>query len=98
MENKKPVFGIADYSPIEISSALHSFSRDMQSYYKMAQGHLLGKLDHTEDEAELTQLKAELQAVHQKIEYFHMLNNAASICSTVLHTPLLVEEFRQSNK
>ncbi|MEM1310231.1 MAG: hypothetical protein AAF722_04275 [Cyanobacteria bacterium P01_C01_bin.70] len=66
----------------------------MQSYYKMAQGHLLGKLDHTEDEGELAVIKAELQAIHQKIEYFHVLNNAASICSTIMHTPLLVEEFR----
>lgn len=93
--NQKPIFGIKNYSPIQVSSELHSFSRDMQSYYKMAQGHLLSKLDKIEDEGELANIKAELQKIHQKIEYFHVLNSAASICNTVLHSPALVEEFRE---
>lgn len=95
MENQKPIFGIENHSPIEIASELHSFSRDMQSYYKMAQGHLLGQLDQIEDDQELTRIKVELQQIQQKIEYFHVLNNAASICSTVLHSPVMIEEFRK---
>jgi hypothetical protein len=79
MENKKPLFGISNASPIEVATALHSFSRDMQSYYKIAHGQLLSKLDQTEDETELATIKAELQTVNQKMEYFHVLNNAASI-------------------
>lgn len=94
MENKKPLLGLGDASPIEVATALHSFSRDMQSYYKIAHGNLLSQLDHVEDEAELAKLKTELQVVNQKIEYFHVLNNAASIANTVLHSPIMIEEFR----
>ncbi|MEO1124330.1 MAG: hypothetical protein AAFW84_28370 [Cyanobacteria bacterium J06635_15] len=94
MENTKPKFGIPDHSPIAVATALHSFSRDMQSYYKIAHGQLLSKLDKVSDESELSQIKAELQAVNQKIEYFHVLNNAASIVDIVLHSPGMIEELR----
>jgi hypothetical protein len=94
MENKKPLFDISNASPIEVATALHSFSRDMQSYYKIAHGQLLSKLDQTEDETELANIKAELQTVNQKMEYFHVLNNAASIANTVLHSPAMIEELR----
>jgi hypothetical protein len=97
MDNKKPLFGISNASPIEVATALHSFSRDMQSYYKIAHGQLLSKLDQTEDESELTNIKAELQAVNQKMEYFHVLNNAASIVNTVLHSPAMIQEFRSTD-
>ncbi|MGF1524338.1 MAG: hypothetical protein ACFBSF_18615 [Leptolyngbyaceae cyanobacterium] len=57
---------------------------------------ILGQLDQVNDEAELTKFKAELQNINQKIEYFHVLNSAASIDDTVLHSPLMIEEFRES--
>jgi hypothetical protein len=50
--------------------------------------------DHVEGEAELAKLNTELQVVNQKIEYFHVLNNAASIANTVLYSPITIEEFR----
>lgn len=96
MEYKKPLFGLDNHSPSEVASALHSFSRNMQSYYKIIQGELLSQFDEVNDEAELTKLKAELQNIHQKIEYFHMLNSAASIADTVLHSPFMIEEFQKS--
>ncbi|MEL6128433.1 MAG: hypothetical protein AAFR24_13135 [Cyanobacteria bacterium J06627_3] len=95
MHNEKPIFGLKNHSPIEVASEMHTFSRDMQSYYKIAHGQLIDKLDQTTDEADLANLKLELQDTNQKIEYFHMLNSAASIVSTLLHSPLMLEEFRQ---
>lgn len=94
MEIQKPSFGLGDCSPIAAATALHSFSRDMQSYYKVARGRLLSRLDQANDDEELSQIKADLKTVNQKIEYFHVLNNAASTVDTLLHTQLLIEEFR----
>lgn len=92
MEITKPKFRIQDCSLIELSTALHSYSRDMQSYYKMAQGHLVGKLDEVTDEAELSEIKTDLQNINQKMEYFHVLNNATSIVDILLHSPIMLEE------
>lgn len=95
MEHIKPKFNLQpDSSPIAVASALHSFSRDMQSYYKVARGDLLSKLDVVEDPAEFSRIKAELLKVNQKIEYFHVLNNAASTVDIILHSPILLEELR----
>ena len=94
MENAKPKFGLSDYSPIQVASALHAYSRDMQSYYKIERGHLLSKLDAISDEAELTQIKAALQLIDQKMEYFHILNNAASTVDAVLHSPSVVADLK----
>ena len=96
MKPEKPIFSIKDHSPIQVASAMHSFSRDMQSYYKIIYGQLIDKLDQTTDETDLVTLKAELQEINQKIEYFHVLNNSVSIVSTILHSPLMIEEFRKS--
>ncbi|HEY9879956.1 MAG TPA: hypothetical protein V6D29_15990 [Leptolyngbyaceae cyanobacterium] len=94
MENKKPVFGISGTTPISTVTELHAYFRDMQSYYKVAQGQLLGRIETSADAAEADRFKAELQAINQKIEYFHVLNNAASIADTVLHTQAMIDEFR----
>ncbi len=92
MDVTKPKFGIQDHSLIEVATMLHSYSRDMQSYYKIAQGHLLGKLDEVTDEAELSTIKADLKIINQKMEYFHVLNNAASIVDILMHSPIMIEE------
>lgn len=94
MENKKPVFGIPEASPIAVVTELHAFFRDMQSYYKIAQGQFLGKLETTQDADESAQIKAKLQDISRKVEYFHVLNNALSIADTVLHSPDMIDEFR----
>jgi len=94
MINRKPVFGLDGCSPIEASSALHSYSRDMQAYYKVVQGQLLSQLHQVEEGEELTRIKTALQEVNQKLDYFHVLNNAASIVSTVFHTHTMINEVR----
>ncbi|MBD0337056.1 MAG: hypothetical protein ICV62_16335 [Cyanobacteria bacterium Co-bin13] len=93
MENQKPIFDLKGQSPLNAVTELHSFFRDMQSYYKIAQGQLLGKIE-TADSTEAAHLKTELDEINQKIEYFHVLNNAASIADTVMHTPAMIAEFR----
>ncbi|MBD2256378.1 hypothetical protein [Pseudanabaena sp. FACHB-2040] len=93
MENQKPIFGLKDQSPIGVVSELHSFFRDMQSFYKIAQGQILGQIEAA-DTAEAARLRTELEAINQKIEYFHVLNSAASIADTVMHTPAMIAEFR----
>jgi hypothetical protein len=93
MENKKPLFGIQGYSPIRTVSQLHSYCRDMQSYYQVAKGDLLGKLEKADGEEEI-RLQQELAEITRKIQYFHVLNNAVSIADTVFHTPEMIAEFR----
>lgn len=88
----KPEFELQNYSPIAVATALHSFSRDMQSYCKILHGNLISQLDQVNDEAELANIQTELKAVNQKLEYFHVLNNAASTVDTLLHMPVMIEE------
>ncbi|MGF1569821.1 MAG: hypothetical protein ACFCVD_17425 [Nodosilinea sp.] len=92
MDNKKPVFSIQGHSPITTVTELHSFCRDMQSYYQIARGDLLGKLDAADGEEEV-RLHQELEALSLKVQYFHVLNNAISIADTMFHTPDMIAEF-----
>ncbi|MEL6489981.1 MAG: hypothetical protein AAFV85_13985 [Cyanobacteria bacterium J06634_6] len=96
MEHSKPNFCIPDHSLVEVATALHTYSRDMQSYYKIMQGQLLGKLDEATDEAELSAITTDLKAINQKMEYFHVLNNAASIVDILMHSPIMMEELNLS--
>ncbi len=93
MENKKPVFSIENDSVISVVSELHSYFRDLQSYYKIAKGEILSQLELTSDEAKTEELKNKLLKVEEKIDYFHVLNNAVSIADTVVHTNTMISEF-----
>ncbi|MGK7915968.1 MAG: hypothetical protein AB4038_10545 [Prochloraceae cyanobacterium] len=93
MENKKPVFSIENDSVISVVSELHSYFRDLQSYYKIAKGEILSQLELTSDEAKTEELKNKLLEVEEKIDYFHVLNNAVSIADTVVHTNTMISEF-----
>ncbi|MEL6161703.1 MAG: hypothetical protein AAGJ95_01425 [Cyanobacteria bacterium J06554_11] len=95
MENAKPKFGISDHSPLDVATALHSYSRDMRAYYEMEHGRLVGKLDESTDDAEMAQIKKELEAVNQKMSYFHVINNAASTVDIVMHTAAMVKECKK---
>lgn len=95
MDNKKPVFGIQGYNPIKTVTELHSFCRDMQSYYQIARGDLLGQLEAAEGPDEI-RLHKELQELSRKIEFYHVLNNAVSIADTMFHTAEMIAEFRDS--
>ncbi|MEL6553796.1 MAG: hypothetical protein AAFQ63_10105 [Cyanobacteria bacterium J06621_11] len=96
MEIQKPTLGLGDYSPIEVASAMQSFATDMQSYYKITHGQLIDRLDEATDDVELSEIKAQLQAVSQKMEHFDVLSSASSIVSTLLHSAIAVKEFRRS--
>ena len=93
MDNKRRVFGIQGYNPINTVTELHSFCRDMQSYYQIARGDLLGQIDAADREEEI-RLHKELQDLSRKIEFYHVLNNAVSIADTMFHTPEMIAEFR----
>ncbi len=92
-DNKKPVFGIQGYNPIKTVTELHSFCRDMQSYYQISRGSLLGQLETAAGEEEI-RLHQELQDLTRKIEFYHVLNNAVSIADTMFHTQEMIAEFR----
>jgi hypothetical protein len=93
MENQKPEFALKDRSPISVATELHSYFRDLESYYKIAQGQTLGLLEATHDEAKKQELKLKLQEINEKVNFFHVINNAISIVDTVLHTKEMIAEF-----
>jgi hypothetical protein len=95
MENKRPEFGLKEASVITTVTELHSYFRDLQSYYKITQGQLLSQLDTEKDSATTEVLETKLRSIRQKIDYFHVLNNAISIVDTLIHTEAMIEELRQ---
>jgi hypothetical protein len=93
MENKRPEFGLND-SAISVVSELHSYFRDLQSYYQISKGDLLSQLESENEPQKQAELNARLKQVNRKIDYFHVLNNAVSIADVVLHTEEMVKEFK----
>ncbi len=94
MTYSKPEYSSAGSSVINTVTSLHSYFRNMQSYYKVLQGKILSDLEITEDELQIKELKQKLQDVNTKINYFHVLNNSISTVDVVLHTETMIEEFR----
>lgn len=94
MENKKPELAIADQSVLSLVTELHSYFRDMQSYYQIRHGQVLSKLEANSDPATETALQEELKAVNEKITFFHVINNAISTVDTVVHTEKMIAEFK----
>ncbi|HEY9878008.1 MAG TPA: hypothetical protein V6D29_06105 [Leptolyngbyaceae cyanobacterium] len=93
MKNKKPAFGTSGATPVSTVTELHAYFCDRQAYHK-TEGRLLGQIESSADTAEADQLKAELQMINQKIGYFRVANNTVSISDTVLHTQIMIDEFR----
>ena len=93
MENKKPELGL-NQSVISVISELHSYFRNLQSYYKITKGELLSQLESENDPQKQEQLQTKLKVIDQKIDYFHVLNNAVSIADVVVHTEEMVKEFK----
>lgn len=92
MANSKPKFK-EDESIISVIAELHSYLRDMQSYYKITKGDVLSHLDAEIDPSKKTELQLQLQEINRKIDYFHVLNNAISIADVVVHTEEMIKEF-----
>lgn len=93
MENKRPEFAIADHSVLSIVTEMHSYFRDLQSYYKIAKGDLVSRLEATNDDAEIQELQNKLHEVQEKITFFHVLNNSISTVDVMLHTDKMIAEF-----
>ncbi len=96
MENKKPEFAIADRSVISIVTELHSYFRDLQSYYQIAKGEAASQLDGASDPAKLKELQDKLQVYNKKLQYLHVLNNSLSSADVLLHTPDMIDEFNSA--
>lgn len=94
MENKKPEFTIIaqDQSVISLITELHNYFRDLQSYYKIACGKLHDQLEVTSDQAKIDELRQEFKEFCEKMEYFHILNNAMSTVDVIVHTETMVSE------
>lgn len=97
MENKKPEFAFSDLSVISLVSELHNHFRDLHSYYQIAKGQIIGRLETTQNEAEHQKLKQELEEINNKISYFHVLNNSISTVDVVLHSQDMISEFKTSS-
>ncbi|MGK7935492.1 MAG: hypothetical protein AB4206_06770 [Xenococcaceae cyanobacterium] len=98
MNPSKPEFSANSSSIISTVAGLHSYFRDLQSYYKVLQGNLISELEATDDEAQTQALKQKLQDVNEKINYFHVLNNSISTVDVVLHTEVMIQEFAAKEK
>jgi hypothetical protein len=94
MDNKKPQYNL-DTPIISVVSELHSYFRDLQSYYQIAKAAILGKIEGCHDQQLLTELQAELKEINRKIDYFHVLNNNISSADVILHTEEMIKEFNQ---
>jgi hypothetical protein len=97
MENKRPELAIADQSILSLVTELHTYFRDMQSYYKMTHGEMLSRLEAATDPATEAALHQQIKEINEKIIYFHVLNNAISTVDTVLHTEKMIVEFKPSS-
>ena len=53
----------------------------------------MSELEASDDEAKTEELKAKLQDINDKINYFHVLNNSISTVDIVLHTETMIQEF-----
>jgi len=94
MENKRPELNLENQPVISVVTELHSYFRDLQSFYKIAHGEVISQLEESNEENKIQELKAKLTEINQKIDLFHILNNAISIADTVLHTETMIDEFR----
>ncbi len=98
MSSSKPEFSADTSSIISTVTGLHSYFRDLQSYYKVLKGKLLSELEATNDEAQTETLKQKLSVVNEKMDYFHVLNNSISTVDVILHTETMIQEFANKEK
>ena len=97
MNNKKPEFAFPDQSVINLVTELHSYFRDLHSYYKIAHGSLINQLKLEPDAAKTQDLQEQLHIVNKKLEYFHSLNNAISTADVIVHTEIMIPEFNSTD-
>ncbi|VEP18205.1 conserved hypothetical protein [Hyella patelloides LEGE 07179] len=98
MQLSKPEYSGASSSIHNTVTTLHSYFRDMQSYYKAFKGKVLSELEEAENELQIKELKETLQDINKRINYFHVLNNSISTVDVVLHTEAMIQEFIPKEK
>lgn len=96
MNCQKPIFSPEEHSSIiGMVSALHSYFRDLQSYYKILKGQVISNLEYSEQPETIEELKNQLDDINRKLKYIHVLNNSASTVDEVIHFEEMLHEFRQ---
>lgn len=93
MNCPKPIFSVSDSSVISIVRGLHSYFRNLQSYYKVLQGQIISELEYTNHPEEIDELKKKLKEVNRRIRYIHVLNNSASTVDEVINLEEIRDEF-----
>lgn len=98
MNCTKPRFSPDNSSVICTVTALHSYFRNLQAYYKVLRGQVLSKLEYTDTPEKIGCLKMELNDINRKLKYLHVLNNSASTVDEVVHFEEMLNEFRLSEQ
>ncbi len=93
MDCHKPTFSSSDTSVISTVRELHSYFRNLQSYYKVLKGQVTSKLEYNEDPAMVEDLNSQLCEINRKLRYIHILNNSASTVDEVVHLAEIKDEF-----
>jgi hypothetical protein len=94
MNHTKPVFSSDNSSVICTVTALHSYFRNLQAYYKVLYGQVLSELEYTSKPEKVGCLKIQLSDINRKLKYIHVLNNSASTVDEVVHLEEMLNEFR----
>lgn len=93
MNCQKPVLTPHDFSVVCTVTALHSYFRNMQSYYKVLQGQVISELEYTDHPEMVGELKSKLNSINRKLKYIHVLNNSASTVDEIVHLEEMKNEF-----
>ncbi|MEL6911385.1 MAG: hypothetical protein AAFY63_18715 [Cyanobacteria bacterium J06643_13] len=93
MDCPKPIFYASNTSIISTVRELHSYFRNLQSYYKVLKGQITSKLEDTEDPEVANELNSQLCAIERQLRYVHILNNSASTVDEVINLVEIREEF-----
>ncbi|MEG3439312.1 hypothetical protein V0288_19455 [Pannus brasiliensis CCIBt3594] len=96
MDQQKPVFASGDRSIRSIVTELHSYFRDLQSYYQIARDEVAIALENTADPARMHDLKQQLQKFTRKLQYLHLLDHSIASADVILHTEEMIDEFNSS--
>ncbi|MDJ0594610.1 MAG: hypothetical protein QNJ72_32320 [Pleurocapsa sp. MO_226.B13] len=98
MEFQKPAFSPDNPSVICTVTALHSYFRNLQAYYKVLRGQVISELEYTDKPEKIGDLKIKLNEINRKIKYVHVLNNSASTVDEIVHLEDMLSEFRPSEE
>jgi hypothetical protein len=93
MDCPKPVFYASNTSIVSTVRELHSYFRNLQSYYKVLKGQVISKLEYNENPEIVDDLNSQLCEIDRKLKYIHILNNSASTVDEVINLVEIKDEF-----